>query len=809
MGKTKDKDKSNTNKPNKPSKPHNKAKHNTNAGTAATPTQKAAATTPTPSSATKPASGATAASTTQPTPSSNATVKTAKTAAQPAVSQEATPTKTGKQIAERQAALKEQHEIELEEKIKLHEREKKTSPLPLEQSFTLVANSLGELDRVPDVHKKWVDRSNGGFLPYLFEDSALVPLSTGTSQESANETLQHVMIDASGLLHMSYKQFWSTVVYDDSLVAFIDSFLRHFRRPWDSHTARETKLNTTINREILSLMFRVLLRLGTNKESPTNFMGKEYYAQLVLQHHLWDIPKILDLCAIYAARGGKTLETLVRTLFTLVPALYQSLDEMVPTILKVFQVIEQHPLPKLPEDSPDMALYLLDTAATLASFLRVYPHASHIFQKHAAFQAIARCYMHTNLLHCAAAINAEEMPGAVGNELQFVLDSAMPNLYRCLLSVALVVFQHFYVENLSGQYRGHFSTYCDFCKESDLLQIGDSLLGTLEAVSQTNKSSANDFSSVLDSMIAKLKAPVKEIDFVKDFQEIFPIHRWLPEISGKVKMDQPRVDNMIKFYASIAPVVPPAKSPSPDSTATRSGSSETPTETAAAPTSSSTTSQADEGIKQIRDLFPDLTIKLVRRYLSENGNNPETVISRLVEGTLPSSTAPSRAHRGKRPLLEDDEVWAPRLKEKVLALYYNDDYDDSLDDFMKYQFNDGEALNNDESSESSGEEITKSEDEESSEDSDGSEDSSTSEEAPSTRATPPQQPSSNAVSPSPIFSASTATSASSAHHQHTTSTATHSTAHPHPRGGSHGKAAHLYKSHHRKERAAKKQMMWN
>lgn len=52
------------------------------------------------------------------------------------------------------------------------------------------------------------------------------PLSPDVQFSTIEEALQHMVVDATTLLKMPYKNFWSTVAYDDSLPVFLDSFLR-------------------------------------------------------------------------------------------------------------------------------------------------------------------------------------------------------------------------------------------------------------------------------------------------------------------------------------------------------------------------------------------------------------------------------------------------------------------------------------------------------------------------------------------------------------------------------------------------------
>lgn len=51
----------------------------------------------------------------------------------------------------------------------------------------------------------------------------------------------------------------------------------------------------------------VLLRMSTNRESATDFMDARYFADLVYDKWIFDVPKIFDICTLYGSYNAKVL----------------------------------------------------------------------------------------------------------------------------------------------------------------------------------------------------------------------------------------------------------------------------------------------------------------------------------------------------------------------------------------------------------------------------------------------------------------------------------------------------------------------
>jgi activating signal cointegrator complex subunit 2 len=140
-------------------------------------------------------------------------------------------------------------------------------------------------------------------------------------------------LDLSNLLKKKYHVFWSHALLNESLKNFLDTYLRYQLRPYEMK--RRTKNNNNKKKFLLSRaqqflfkrVFATLSRICTHKESNENFMDADYYANKIMEKKLWDIPKILDFCAIYYESNRKLVRKLVCGLFGIQTKFEEELTE--------------------------------------------------------------------------------------------------------------------------------------------------------------------------------------------------------------------------------------------------------------------------------------------------------------------------------------------------------------------------------------------------------------------------------------------------------------------------------------------------
>lgn len=159
--------------------------------------------------------------------------------------------------------------------------------------------------------------------------------------------IQYHNVDISNLLKKKYYQFWSQIVYDESLQNFLDSYLRFCERPYPPFSP--TVSPNSIGQEDLACFYErdanqqnlfkrvysVLARISNYEETTTLHMERKFFANLIYDKKLWDVPKILDVCVLYGPRNKEKTTKMVSRLFELQPKFNDDLSKLLPVIEKV------------------------------------------------------------------------------------------------------------------------------------------------------------------------------------------------------------------------------------------------------------------------------------------------------------------------------------------------------------------------------------------------------------------------------------------------------------------------------------------
>uniref|UniRef100_A0A673H0V0 Activating signal cointegrator 1 complex subunit 2 n=1 Tax=Sinocyclocheilus rhinocerous TaxID=307959 RepID=A0A673H0V0_9TELE len=219
------------------------------------------------------------------------------------------------------------------------------------------------------------------------------------------ENAQFISEDLEWLLALPHDKFWCQVVFDESLQRCLDSYLRHAPRGLDASGLSSSPAVADMQRNIHRSVFMVFLRMATHKESKENFITPAVFAEILYNNYLFDIPKILDLCVLFGKGNSQLLHKMIENIFTQQPSYYGDLNETIPSISQVFDMIIQmcgiqsedtgtgQPLKlnankcqtamTMPEEElADLVLYMCDTCTTIHSFLDIFPEACSTFKQH-------------------------------------------------------------------------------------------------------------------------------------------------------------------------------------------------------------------------------------------------------------------------------------------------------------------------------------------------------------------------------------------------------------------------------------------
>eukprot|EP01126_Amoeba_proteus_P058369 TRINITY_DN7522_c0_g2_i7.p1 TRINITY_DN7522_c0_g2~~TRINITY_DN7522_c0_g2_i7.p1 ORF type:complete len:562 (+),score=104.71 TRINITY_DN7522_c0_g2_i7:163-1848(+) len=238
--------------------------------------------------------------------------------------------------------------------------------LPLERRISEI-QTLGIREAIPDLSPKWVTPLS--FLPYFPEDN------------DSSEVVEILNESCEELLCMSYKNFWSQVVHDPTFLKFFDTYLRYCRRDFDMWFQGNTETLSEARRggeqkKLFQNIFRIILRMSQDKENPQDFMSPDFFGKLIYDNHIFDIPKILDICSLYSNYSTDQLRVTIRFLFSIQPQFQRDLDLSVTSVKTVFCELRKK-MYKNPSrtDFDEISSYLKDIAFSLYFFFSDFPPA--------------------------------------------------------------------------------------------------------------------------------------------------------------------------------------------------------------------------------------------------------------------------------------------------------------------------------------------------------------------------------------------------------------------------------------------------
>ncbi|XP_077513989.1 activating signal cointegrator 1 complex subunit 2 isoform X2 [Amblyomma americanum] len=217
--------------------------------------------------------------------------------------------------------------------------------------------------------------------------------------------MAYIEEDLTKMLRIPHNRFWSHALYDDGFHQLLESYLRLAPRYTGLHRCTVTKEMDLAEDRIYKLVFRAFLRLSTNKESKMHFIDKQKFADLIYENFIFDIPKIFDVCVMFGRGNHDLVCRMVEHIMSCQPKYSSDLKDIEDTMLLAFERAEQSiqseddsdiyaPPRRLDEGKAsegsqlclmpfwkllERITYTVDIAATLATFLEVYPTAATIF----------------------------------------------------------------------------------------------------------------------------------------------------------------------------------------------------------------------------------------------------------------------------------------------------------------------------------------------------------------------------------------------------------------------------------------------
>jgi len=472
------------------------------------------------------------------------------------------------------------------------------------------------------------------------EDGGLDPEETQGVADLLNQELR-------ALLRMKPREFWRTVAADDSLCEFLDSYLQ-FRKRWYDlpHRNRNGSMAGVVvgDQELSQRVFMVLYRMSSNQDlgacASESFSSKEH-TDLLLGKRLLDLPKLMDVCAIYGHDNAKLARSLVLNALKSQPGLIDELKEVVPQFLHIVETMHRRccsaleALPssgnnltsrvgRLHEDLLEVMDFINDAVSTLDAFVEAYPVAASCFisrgvsneDNQELLPTLANIYDSLlPLLRNGFTLTMENALKSASDDMELLVQPRLKTLGTRILKFAWQLLYICYLSQTFGQDDYQFpSTKIFPAQVDDPVVRGDIIIQVIGEI-MTGSSGGVD-------------GPISSGSFLLNLERRHKLMSKLDELSkdGWIHLDEAQ-------YAHISLLVGRFDSKTENSAGEKVLSSST-LSVKDQITTDEQTAILQSKISQIKDIFPDYGDGFLSSCLDVYNDNPEEVIQRILDGTL-------------------------------------------------------------------------------------------------------------------------------------------------------------------------------
>jgi len=250
--------------------------------------------------------------------------------------------------------------------------------LPLEKRKIVTDSQNGINKEVPAIHEIWKETRD--WTKYSPPPSQQEMEITGAIDAWLDST-SRVAEDLTFLLRLPAYKFWSQINFDQRLQIILEGMLQNYPRAYDQP---KNKHLLDANLSVLHKLFLVYLRLSTYKESQADFFTSDYYANMIYDKFIMDVPKLLDICSLFPDCNKEITKKMVANIFKVQPKYSDDLFNVGETLAKGFetvteqlQVVRMNDARAGVEEIIDVLGFVLDIASSIDSLLHIYPPAVH------------------------------------------------------------------------------------------------------------------------------------------------------------------------------------------------------------------------------------------------------------------------------------------------------------------------------------------------------------------------------------------------------------------------------------------------
>ncbi|EDW44023.1 activating signal cointegrator 1 complex subunit 2 [Drosophila sechellia] len=188
--------------------------------------------------------------------------------------------------------------------------------LPLDELKFALSGKDGVRRNVPALDEHWVRREKP-FASYLCMLSSYGRLKSGAALEEWTFAANNFRADMEFLLSLTQHEFWSYMVYEESAMAAVVTFLQRanpYYRQTDASRDKELEQAHLLYGELLDLVVRLIMRLCTGEESDSEWISPKQHGSLLYSNYLISVPLLFDLLIAVGDAEPENVE-LLRQIF--------------------------------------------------------------------------------------------------------------------------------------------------------------------------------------------------------------------------------------------------------------------------------------------------------------------------------------------------------------------------------------------------------------------------------------------------------------------------------------------------------------
>lgn len=486
----------------------------------------------------------------------------------------------------------------------------------------------------------------GSFVNYLPQDEA-VAAGLGAEEGGLDPVESQAVVDllnreCSLLLKLNPKDFWREVASDTSLHVFLESFLK-FRSRWYDFPyrgARGMVAGVIVGEHELSRRaFMILYRISSNRDpgaKASDSLSAKDHAVILQEKKLLDLPKLLDICAIYGHENEELTRLLVTNAIKAQPVIHDSFASVISHFLNIVHTMyercstslevlfsshdAQDGSTRLHTDYLEVMDFINDAIVSMDALVSAYKHAAVYFSC-----PVETSYGSDELLKILARLHDSLLPtlqqgfkiifSAKKDGSQFTSLDMLPNIATSLKMLS--------------------SRIVDFCwKLLNLCYLGEELFGEnnpLPSASKIFPAQVEDPIIRADILVQTFREISEECSTIKEggsvnslLQSVDKKYQLMGRLEllrneGWISMDK----EQLQFLSGII-LVPMSREIPHLSSATNKVEMD------------EDNAIIESKISQVKDLFPDYGKGFISACLEVYNHNPEEVIQRILEGTLHS-----------------------------------------------------------------------------------------------------------------------------------------------------------------------------